>query len=206
MTRPARDRRGVAAVELALIAPLLALIMLGITDLVQFMRAQVRVETTAVQVGQTVSQCDAISSPGDTGQFWALAQGTLGSVATVRGAQTTSGGGATGAVVVTAVRNLNGANRVAWQVRTGAATHASAIGSSGGAAALPGTYVVPPGQLLIVTEVFAPTQPRVLSRALMAIDALPQVLSATSMYLSRLPDATAVTQGPSNNSATVCMS
>jgi len=201
----------VAAAELAVVAPVLVLIsfgitdlyrIIGITDLYRIMSAQGRVEATAVQVGQTVSQCDAITSPGDTGQFWALAQGTLGGVANVRGGQ---GASADGAVIVTGVRNVGGANRVAWQVRTGATGHASAIGSSGGGATIPGTYVVPAGQLLIVTKVFAPAQPWVVSRTLMAMDALPAVLRASSMYLSRLPDAAAVTQGPSNNNATVCM-
>jgi Flp pilus assembly protein TadG len=47
---PVRDRRGVAATEFALIAPVLAGLILVTVDIVQYLRAQLRVEAAALQV------------------------------------------------------------------------------------------------------------------------------------------------------------
>lgn len=190
-------RRGALAAEFALVVPVVALVLFATVDLVLFLRAQVKVESTAVQIGQAVSQCDRITTPGDVNAFWQAAQALIGGVADV------SANGA-GTVIITAVNSVAGANRVAWQVRSNARA-TSAIGSPGGAASIPAGYLVPSGQLLIATEVLAPVRPWILSGALMNAGVVPATLRGVSFYLSRSPDPSTVASAPVNNDARVCM-
>ncbi len=191
-------RRGTSAAEFAILAPIIALLIFATVDLVLYMRAQVKIEGAAVQVGQVVSQCRQISSPGDVNDFWLVAQTVLGNVADV------SAAGSATVIVSTVFSNATGNNRVAWQQRSNSRFN-SAIGSAGGAATIPASYVVPTGQVLIVTEVFAPVRPWLLSGALMNAGVLPQTLRSASLYLSRAPDPTTVSAAPVNNANRVCM-
>lgn len=59
LSRFGRDRRGVSAVEFALIAPILILIYFGLAELAQGMTVQRRVSHAAAAVGDLVSQNDA---------------------------------------------------------------------------------------------------------------------------------------------------
>lgn len=52
----AEFRRGVAAVEFALVAPFIILLMLGGADLTIFMRTKMRVDETATEMAQVVTQ------------------------------------------------------------------------------------------------------------------------------------------------------
>ncbi len=190
-------RRGAGAVEFAILAPLIALIMMGAVDLMLFMRAQVKLEATAVQVGQVVSQCDRITTPGDTADFWRLATTSLGGVAEVTSLSATT-------VIISGVNNVSNANRVAWQVKSKSAA-TSAIGAAGGAATIPGGFIVPTGQLMIVTEVSSPSQIWQLSRLLMGLGIVTPTLTARTSYLSRTSDPATVTTAPQSSSTKVCM-
>ena len=192
-----RWRRGAGAVEFAILAPIIALIMMGAVDLMMFMRAQVKLEGTAVQVGQVVSQCDSITNPGDTADFWRLATTSLGGVAEVNSVSATT-------VIISGVTNVSNANRVAWQVKSKASA-TSAIGTAGGAATIPGGFVVPSGQVLIVTEVASPSQIWQLSRLLMGLGVVTPTLTARTSYLSRTSDPTTVASAPQSSSTKVCM-
>ena len=81
MRRLVRDRRGVAAVELAFLAPgpLLFLIFAG--DMVHMGRGHLRVQSAAAQLGQVVSQCRNVSA-GDRTELFSLAKRLLGPFAT----------------------------------------------------------------------------------------------------------------------------
>jgi Flp pilus assembly protein TadG len=188
---PAGRSRGSASVEFGLLAPALLLMALGATDLVNFMRAQMRVDSAALQLGQLVSQCNRITTPGDTDQFWTYAQRIVGNLGGV------SGAGAPGAVVISAVGVVNGANRVTWQQRSGSALHASSIGAAGATASLPGNFTVPAGQTLFVTEVFLPREPWSLASGFLG-DATQQVLRGSTLFLTRAPDAPALQLAPAN--------
>lgn len=192
-----QGRRGMGAVEFAILAPIIALIMMGAVDLMLFMRAQVKLEGTAVQVGQVVSQCDSITTPGDTADFWRLATTSLGGVAEVTSLSATT-------VIISGVNNVSNANRVAWQVKSKSAA-TSAIGNAGAAATIPGGYIVPTGQLMIVTEVASPAQIWVLSRLLMGLGVVQPTLAARTSYLSRTSDPSTVTSAPTSSSTKVCM-
>lgn len=197
--RPAARRAGAGAVsvEFGLLLPVLALIVLAMSDVVNLFRAHLRVESTALQLGQLVSQCNAVTTPGDTNQFWAYAQRVMGSIGTVTGA------GASGAVIVSAVGRVNNANRVAWQQRSGSSAHQSRVGTAGGTATLDGNFEVPQGQTLFVTEVFLPRETWISAAGFFGSDG-GRVLRGSTMFLTRAPDAPALLQPPTASSLTNC--
>jgi Flp pilus assembly protein TadG len=122
-------RRGWVAAEFALIAPAFFLIALGTADLIRLFRAQLRTETIAVQIGQIVSQCTRITTPGDVNQFWAHANRIAGGIVDI---SSPTGG----AVVISAVgRNTAtnpASNRLAWQIRTGNTSFVPSVGTTQG--------------------------------------------------------------------------
>jgi len=194
-----RERRGVVSVEAGLMAIPIALIVLGMTDVVNLFRAHLRVESAALQLGQLVSQCNIITTPGDTNQFWTYAQRVIGTLGTVTGV------GATGAVVVSAVGRVNNANQVVWQQRTGSTTHASEVGTAGNAATLAGGFQVPAGQTLFVTEVFLPRATWDTAVTHQLIDAPEtRVLQGSTMFLTRAPDAPSLLLPPTASAAPNC--
>lgn len=187
MRRVSRDSRGVAAVEFAFIAPLLIILALATSDLVQFIRSQLRLDETAVQLGQLVSQCDSISAA-DAQQFWTYAQQIVGSVGTVTGAPNTT----PGAVIISAVYSTDGkTNKVAWQLSTGNPTQGSSVGVAGGTAKITEGFIVPSGDTLLVTEVYLPLQAWVFSAGFMG-NVLATTLNGTTLYLTRASDASAI--------------
>jgi Flp pilus assembly protein TadG len=178
-------------VEFAVIAPLLILLGLATADLVQFIRAQLRLDETAVQLGQLVSQCDSISTA-DAQQFWSYAQQIIGSVGNVTGAPKTT----PGAVIISAVYSPDGkTNKVAWQLQTGSGTQRSSVGVQGGTAHITEGFIVPTGDTLLVTEVYLPLQAWVFSSGFMS-NVLATTLNGTTLYLTRASDASAIQQIP----------
>lgn len=194
---PRGARAGAVSVEFGLLLPILALIVMAMSDVVNLFRAHLRVESTALQLGQLVSQCNAITTPGDTSQFWTYAQRVMGSLGAITGA------GANGAVIVSAVGRVNNANQVAWQQRTGNAAIQSRVGTAGGPATLSGNFEVPQGQTLFVTEVFLPRDTWISAAGLVGSDA-ERVLRGATMFLTRAPDAPALLQPPTASSQTNC--
>jgi Flp pilus assembly protein TadG len=206
--------RGVAAVEFAICAPVLILLALGTTDVVTMLRAQLRIETAAVQLGQIVSQCVRINTK-DRDNFFAHAQLMVGSLGRVTGNVDPEG-----AVVITAVKSVadttapsGRANRVAWQVRDGGTTglysSTAASGPSNSAApvdtaaSIAANLVVPVNETLIVTEVFLERQALVLYGGFVA-NFVPPVLRANTLFLSRAPDALAIQTPPITSSTADC--
>jgi Flp pilus assembly protein TadG len=187
-------RRGVAAVEFAFIAPVLVLLGLGCADIMTMLRAQLRIETAAVQLGQIVSQCLRVTTTGDTNQLFAHGQSMVGNLGIVTGNIAPRG-----AIVITAVRNVSGQNRVAWQIRDGSLTHSSTVASgpmnapapANTAAVIAGGFIVPPDETLIVTEIVLQRQALILRGQAVGI-VLPDPLRANTLFLSRSADALAV--------------
>lgn len=184
-------RRGAAAAEFCLLVPVFFLLVVAGADVIRFFRAQLKVETIAVQLGQVVSQCRRITDPGDTSAFWAHAQRiAAGSI------DVNSGTG--GAVIITAISRNNNANRALWRKRTGNVNFTSSVGSSvPGPATIAEGFVVPAGQLLMVTEVFAIVRPWILSAGLIG-NVLPSAINGTTLFLSRSPDPTPLETDPAN--------
>lgn len=190
-------RRGMVASEFALLAPVFFLIALACADLIRVFRAQLRVETIAVQIGQIVSQCRTITNPGDRNVFWAHAQRIAGSIVDVN-----SENG--GAMVISAVGRNNNANRLAWQMRTGNVTSVSRLGTTvGGAATISDNFVVPASQALMVIEVFAIVQPWTLSAGLIGT-VVPASIYGTTLFLSRAPEPSTLLNAPASSSTPDC--
>lgn len=206
--RTAGCRRGVAALELALLALALLVLLLAGFDLVQTLRAQFRVDAAANQLGQIISRCPAITVPGDTTLLWWHAQQILGNLGTVTGA--TAGG----SVIVTAVfgdpANATGGatpvNRVAWQQRTGRTDILSSVGSNvrNSVATISNGFIVPAQQTLIVTEIRLPRQPWIFAAGFMGNNA-PRTVRGTTLFLTRAPDAAAVQAVPAASNTPACL-
>lgn len=198
-SRRTLGRGGLVASEFALIVPFFFLIALAGADLIRVFRAQLRTETIAVQIGQIVSQCRAITTPGDRDNFWAQAQRIAGNVINVN-----SGTG--GSVTISAVRrNTAGTGNVlSWQMRTGNTSQVSRLGTTvGGTASVSNSFIVPANQTLLVTEVHAIVQPFALSAGLIG-PVLPSVIYGTTLFLSRAPDATTLQTAPTASATPDC--
>lgn len=195
------NRKGVAASEFALMVPIFVLILFATADLIRVFRAQLRTETVAVQVGQIISQCRIITdgatvaAPGnpdnsDISQIFAHGARIAGNIINVNG---TSGG----AMIITAVGRNNNLNRAEWRRRVGNASFTSTVstGVPPVAATITNGFIVPAGQAMFVTEVYAIVQPWALSAGLIGT-ALPKVVGGTTLFLSRAPDPTALLTVP----------
>ncbi len=200
----ARGRRGVAASEFALVAPLFLIILLCTADIIRVFRAQIRMEMIAVQVGQIISQCNRITQPGDTNEFW-------GHAARIGGGLVDVNSPTGGSMLITAV-SLNTAtnvNRLDWRVRTGNATTPSVLGSAGvgGVPTLRGsnnaTFLMPTGETLMVFEANAIVIPWTLSAGLIGT-ALPRNISAVTMFLTRVSEPARLRTAPINSNVRDC--
>lgn len=182
-------RRGVAASEFALVVPIFVIVLFATADLINVFRAQLRAETVAVQVGQLISQCRRITDGAtvanatdnsDIAQFFAYGVRIAGNVIDV--------GNPNGAMIITAVGRNGNANRAEWRRRFGNAVYRSRVstGNTPAPATIAEGFVVPTGQALFVTEVYAEVQPWVLTAGLIGT-ALPKVVGGTTLFLTRAP-------------------
>ena len=194
-------RRGVAASEFALVVPIFVLALFATADLIRVFRAQLRAETVAVQIGQIVSQCRRITDGGsvpnpaspnnsDISQLFAFGTRIAGSVIDVSSANG-------GAIIITAVGRNNNTNRAEWRRRVGNPSFVSTVGSGTPptAATISNGFVVPTGQALFVTEVYALVQPWALTAGLIGT-VLPRVVGGITLFLSRAPRPADVLAAP----------
>ena len=117
-------RGGLAAVEFALVAPFIILVMLGGTDLTIFMRTMMRVDETGTQISLAVTQYQSLYDSDFTYLFNAAQ--------TVAG--TTPVTGLLGATIITGIVNSGGRQTIAWQRRSPSATFPSQFGTAIGSA------------------------------------------------------------------------
>lgn len=150
LSRLWRNRRGVAAVEFAILAPvLIPMYMIGV-DVVMLMRNRFRVDQSAAQVMQIVSQYTDLYDSDFTGVFFPIAQTIAGNNAAL----------ATPAACTVVVSGLDVADRTAlipkfvvkWQRSTGTCA-TSKVGLPSASPTLQGGYTPPIGVPLIVVEV-----------------------------------------------------
>jgi Flp pilus assembly protein TadG len=151
--RDARACQGVAgnvAVEFALTLPVLMLLMLGSAEMARFVILHQKVDRVAVTTSDLVSRAETIKESELDDIFEAaelVAQPfDLPNL---------------GVVIVSAIINEDGTGpTIAWQ-RSGAGTasHASQIGTEGGAATLSGDFEVREGETAIIAEVFYDFEP-----------------------------------------------
>jgi Flp pilus assembly protein TadG len=158
---------GLAAVEFALVAPIIILVMLAGTDLTIFMRTSMRLDETATELSLVVTQYENLYDSDFTYLFNA-AQTIAGTTAVT---------GLIGTTVITGIVNSSGKQTIAWQKRSSSATFYSKFGTAvGSVPKLPNSYLLPSGATLVAVEVFTTATPWVLSASLMGGS------SGTSLY------------------------
>ena len=182
---PVASRRGIAAVEFALVAPFIITLMLAGTDLSIFMRTKMRLDETATELAQVVSQYQTLYISDFTVLFNASQ--------TIAG--TTPVTGLLGTTIITGISNSAGKQTVAWQQRSPSATFTSLFGTKAGSVpVLPNNYLLPTGGTLIAIEVFTSASPWVLSASLMGGSGATS-LRSYALYQPRLGSLSAVTPG-----------
>src|SRR5579859_3262764 len=126
-SRPAKAapnwRRGVAAVEFALVAPFLLLALLAGADLSVFIRIQMNLDQTSTEMAQNITQYSQLYSSDFTALFNASQ--------TLAGSQPVTG--LLGATIITGITTAaNGRQTIAWQQRSPSATFTSLFGTAPG--------------------------------------------------------------------------
>lgn len=143
-----KNERGVAAVEMALFAPVLALMLLGGFDVSRF----VSIRNGVDKVGFSVADV--------TSQYQDLSPDAMKQIFLVTGASMTSYvSGQNGATVLTSIyKTASGQPKVRWQCASsptsGTFPYASKIGSEGGNATVDASLIADVNDNLMVAEVF----------------------------------------------------
>lgn len=181
-----RDRRGVAALELALIAPVLLLLITGTIDVVRYANTVLTLNRTAANVSDLATQFDTLTASmtvvhgNEVGVLFQAAK----EVARPLDLMTA------GTVIVSSVANMGSGSRVMWQQKIGKAT--SRLGVTGGVPVLPTGFAQQTGDNAIFTEVFFPYTPYLISAPWLGIANPLTVLYARAVYQPRLGTLTAL--------------
>lgn len=141
-----------AAVEFALVAPVLLVILLGVADLAAMIRAAWHMERAAGEVANVIAQLDSLAE----GDF-----PTLFDVANrIAAPYDVTGQG--GAIIITGLSGTAGGATVAWRRRAGADEMLSRFGTSG-PPVLPAGFTLPAGQTAVAVETYVRVSPWVLA-------------------------------------------
>lgn len=179
-------RRGVAAIEFALVAPLIILMMLACTDLTIFMRTKMRIDETATEIALAVTQSQDLYEGDFTGFFNAAR--TVADPTTVTGLLGTT-------IITGIVTDASDRRTIAWQKRSPQATSNSLFGTAlGSVPTLPYSYLMPKNATLVAVEVFTSASPWVLSASLMG-GAGTTSLRSYALYQPRLGSLSSVKLG-----------
>jgi Flp pilus assembly protein TadG len=178
-------RGGLAAVEFALVAPFIIMVMLAGTDLTIFMRTMMRVDETASETSLAVTQYQSLYDS-DLTYLFNAAQTVAG---------TTPVTGLIGATIITGIISSGGKQTIAWQRLSPSATFSSQFGTAiGSAPNLPNNYLLPSGGTLIAVEVFTTATPWILSASLLSGSGVTSIRSY-ALYQPRLGSLSAITPG-----------
>ena len=143
------DGRGVIAVEVAMAMPVILILILSGIDVTRYVLLHQKLERTAATMADLVSQSLAMSEA-ELNALVAAAEEVLDPYDLM----------ADGGLVVSSIANDDGAGaRIAWQRSFGSGADASRFGTQGGAATLPGTFVVREGENAIGVEVMFDFEP-----------------------------------------------
>lgn len=176
------DRRAGAALETALLLPLILLLGLGTVDLITAIKTWHTLDQVTTQLSEIVSRCDEIDDPQDIDAFMADGQEIAN--------PTDITGGTQGALIVSAIGKDDSGNTVVlWQKQKGSAAFESAIGTAGSNAQT-GAYVLPEGDTLVGVEAFSRPTLWLFSGAWMGT--LQPTIYSQSMFVFRTTDTTKV--------------
>lgn len=180
-------RRGVAALEFALVMPFLALLLLAGADLTFMFIKQYRLDATATSMGNLIAAANALPASAFPAGSCAPMAGALNYFAI---AYSTASPllvcGTAGATIISGIANTGSTTTIVWQERTGdPAAFPSLFGTAGGAPTLPPGYTVPSGHSVIATELYTGITPWIFSLVFMGNQG-PTSLYAYSVFEPRL--------------------
>jgi len=146
-TEFARDQRGIAAVEFAVLASVLTVALLGGTELARYTLMHQKMDRVSSSVSNWVAQSSTMTTTDFENMFAAAGQV----------AKPFALDGVNGRVIISfIVAETNSNYRISWQ-RTGTGTIAqsSKLGSEGGLATMPEGVTMKQGDTIVAVEVFA---------------------------------------------------
>ena len=144
LRRFGRRKDGVAATEMALIAPLLLFLFLGSAETGLLIRAHFQAAQMASTVADVIARYKAVTSADIVGIFAVSSE--------VMGASDFDRNGTV--VLSSVVTDEDGRATVSWQCSSGQLGSTSLVGTVGQAASLPGGLVMDDSDNVIVAEVF----------------------------------------------------
>lgn len=153
---------------------MLALMLVGVVDLVSWIRTWYRLERAVGETVNIVTQADRLREA-DFAGFFDITQTVANPTAT---------SGPTGATVLSGISTSAGVTRVVWQRRTGDPTLVSGFGAEGAIATLPDGYTVPAGQTVVAGEAMTRASPWFLARGILG-DGQGSTLRAFAIYRPR---------------------
>jgi Flp pilus assembly protein TadG len=147
LRRFARDQRGIAAVEFAVLASALTIALLGGTELSRYTLMHQKMDRVSSSVSNWVAQSSTMTTA-EFDNMWAAAKQVAKPFAL---------DGANGKVIVSFIVAETDSNyRITWQ-RSGAGTIAevSQLGTEGGLATMPAGVTMKQGDTIVAVEVYA---------------------------------------------------
>lgn len=138
------DHRGVVAVELAMVAPILAMLTLSGVEISRYILLNQKVERVSVTLADLTSQA-AILTEADLNDLFQVTNQVMSPFDLTGDGQ----------VIVSSIGAKNGNSpRINWQRSFGALTNGSALGVEGAIPTLPQGFVVRDNENVIVAEVY----------------------------------------------------
>jgi Flp pilus assembly protein TadG len=164
LARFGRDRRGVAAMEFAILAPVLTFALLGGTELSRYTLMHQKMDRVSASVSNMVAQSTTMKAVDFTNMY----------AAAIEMAKPFDLGGTNSKVIISFIVAETDTNyRIQWQ-RSGAGTlsQSSQLGSEGGLATMPTGVTMKQGDTIVAVEVYATYEPFV----------FPEVIGPTLVY------------------------
>ena len=168
-----------------MVAPFVALAMLGAADVSFYLRAKLRLDTAATSLAQVTTQYSQLYDSDFTTLF-KVAQLAAGSVSVT---------GQFGGTIISGIKNVGGVQVIAWQRISPSSPFASQFGVLNAAPQLPAQYVLPIGATLVVTEVYSQIGPWDFAAYVLGGPNTPSSLGSVAMFQPRLAPLNTVLSG-----------
>ncbi len=170
-----------------MVAPFLALAMLGAADVSFYLRAKLKLDTAATSLAQVTSQYASLYADDFT---------TLFKVSQLAAGDGVSVTGQFGGTVISGVTNVAGTQKIAWQrISPSASPVVSQFGVAGATPTLPANYVLPIGATLVVTEVYTKLSPWNFAAAILGGPGDPTSVGSVALFQPRLASLNSILAG-----------
>jgi Flp pilus assembly protein TadG len=164
LSRRADPRRGTAALEFALLLPVLLILLVATAEVMAYVRAVHRLERTAAEVASATSQIDA-ATQAELGGLFATAN-VLASPQRAWSTSTDPAGTARARTFISVVAGSANGNGVAWSCARGDSGRLARLVSPPGSVTLPNGFQVPAGQTVVVVEIVSTVRAWMLTESL----------------------------------------